>query len=93
MKDPHTIILKPLITEKSTFATDLNNAYTFRVASDSNRIEIKNAVEDIFDVKVKKVNTLKQRGKRKRIGRSIGFTSGFKKAVVTLQPGYKIDVY
>ena len=93
MKDPHTIILKPVITEKSTFATDLNNAYTFRVASDSNRIEIKNAIEDIFDVKVKKVNTLKQRGKRKRIGRSIGFTSGFKKAVVTLHPGYKIDVY
>ena len=93
MKDPHSIVIKPVITEKSTFATDLHNAYTFRVASDSNRIEIKNAVEDIFDVKVKKVNTLKQRGKRKRIGRSIGFTSGFKKAVVTLHRGYKIDVY
>ena len=93
MKDPHSIVLKPVITEKSTFATDSHNAYTFQVARSSNRIEIKNAIEDIFDVKVKKVNTLKQRGKRKRIGRSIGFTSGFKKAVVTLQRGYKIDVY
>ena len=92
-RNPYTIILSPQITEKSTWATEKNNAYTFKVFTDANRIEIKLAVEEIFDVKVKKVNTLKQRGKRKRIGRSIGFTSGFKKAVVTLQPGYKIDVY
>ncbi len=93
MKDPHVVILKPVITEKSTFATDSNNAYTFRVAGSANRIEIKNAIEDIFDVKVKKVNTLRQRGKRKKMGANIGFTSGFKKAVVTLYPGHKIDVY
>ena len=93
MKDPHTIVLKPLITEKSTMATEENNAYTFKVASDANRLEVKAAVESIWDVKVKKVNTVNQRGKRRRIGRNIGFSSGFKKAIVTLQPGYKIDVY
>ena len=93
MKDPHTIVLKPVITEKSTLATENDNAYTFQVASNSNRLEIKVAVETIWDVKVKKVNTLNQRGKRKRMGKNIGFTSGYKKAIVTLQPGYKIDVF
>ena len=93
MKNPHTIVLKPLITEKSTVATELGNAYTFKVATDANRIEIKWAVEEIFDVKVKKVNTLCQQGKRKRIGRNVGFTTGFKKAIVTLVPGHKIDVF
>lgn len=93
MKDAHTIIQEPVITEKSTESTDDHNAYVFRVASTANKIEIKSAVEEIFDVKVKKVNTLKQQGKRKRIGRSIGWTQGYKKAVVTLFPGHKIDVF
>ena len=93
MKDPHLIVIKPLITEKSTWAIDGRNAYSFRVASDCNRIEVKSAVEEIFDVKVKKVNTSYVRGKRKRLGQTIGFTRGFKKAVVTLYPGYKIEVY
>ena len=92
-RNPHTIILSPQITEKSTWATEKDNAYTFKVFTDANRIEIKQAVEEIFDVKVKKVNTLRQQGKRKRIGRSVGFTRGYKKAVVTLFPGHKIDIY
>ena len=74
MKDPHTIIRKPVITEKSTFQVEENNSYIFKVAPDSNRIEIKAAIEQIFDVKVKKVNTLNQNGKRRRVGRSIGFS-------------------
>lgn len=93
MKDPHTIIHSPLITEKSTDATEFHNAYTFKVASDSNRLEIKQAIEELFDVKVKKVNTLMQVGKRKRFGRTIGATKGYKKAIVTLLPGHKIDVF
>ncbi len=93
MKNPHTIILSPLITEKSTYATDTNNAYTFKVASSANRIEIKQSIEEIFDVKVKKVNTLRQPGKRKRLGKTLGMTRGFKKAVVVLYPGHKIDVF
>ena len=89
----HEVIQRPLITEKSTWAMDGKNAYSFRVASNSNRIEVKSAIEEIFDVKVKKVNTSYVRGKRKRLGQTIGFTRGFKKAVVTLYPGYKIEVY
>lgn len=92
MKDPHTIVIEPVITEKSTFQTESQNAYVFKVATDSNRIQVKEAIEQIFDVKVKKVNTINQSGKRRRVGRSIGFTSKFKKAVVTLQPGYEIDL-
>ena len=93
MKDLHTVIKSAVITEKSTDVTDKQNAYTFKVATDANRIEIKSAIEEIFDVKVKKVNTLRQSGKRKRIGRSLGMTKGYKKAIVTLQPGHKIDVF
>ncbi len=92
MKDPHTIVLKPVITEKSTLQTEKHNAYIFKVARSANRIEIKAAVEQIFDVKVRKVNTVNQSGKRRRVGRSIGFTSGYKKAVVTLEPGFEIDL-
>ena len=92
MRDPHLIIKKPIITEKSTYCIE-NNGYTFEVADDSNRIEIKYAVEEIFDVKVKKVNTLRQRGKRKRVGRNVGVTRSCKKAIVTLEPGHKIDVF
>ena len=62
------------------------------MAKTANRIEIKEAVEKIFDVKVRKVNTVVQNGKRRRVGRSIGFTSAFKKAFVTLEPGFEIDL-
>ncbi|MGE3163349.1 MAG: 50S ribosomal protein L23 [Planctomycetota bacterium] len=93
MKDSRLIVLSPVVTEKSTEVTDQCNAYTFKVATDSNRIEIKRAIEDLFDVKVKKVNTLSQGGKSKRFGRNVGVTRGYKKAVVTLLPGYKIDVF
>lgn len=92
MKSAHLVIQKPIITEKSTFAME-NDGYVFRVADDANRIDVKRAVEEIFDVKVKKVNTLRCAGKRKRVGKSIGMTRGYKKAIVTLMPGHKIDVF
>jgi len=84
-RDPHMIVKCPMLTEKSTQAME-NGTYTFKVATDANRIEIKQAIEFIFDVKVKKVNTLNRSGKRKRVGKSVGRTSGFKKALVTLNP-------
>ena len=92
MKDPHSVILKPVITEKSTFATDLHNAYTFRVPMDTNKIEIRQSIETLFDVKVRSVNTLVQRGKWRRRGRSIGRAKNWKKAVVELAEGNTIDV-
>ncbi len=91
--DPYKIILAPLLTEKSTANIDFLNQYTFRVAGKATKTEVKQAVEEIFDVKVIQVRTRWKPKKRKRIGRSVGFTSGWKEAIVRLRPGEKIDVY
>ncbi|MFN0059401.1 MAG: 50S ribosomal protein L23 [Planctomycetota bacterium] len=92
MKNSHSIVLAPLITEKSTHATERQHSYYFRVRGDANKIEIKRAIEEIFDVKVQSVNTLWQRGKHKRMGRSQGMTSSYKKAIIRLVPGHKIEI-
>jgi len=77
------IIIRPVITEQSmTQAQD--KKYTFVVAKNSNKTEIKKAVQEIFKVKVEKVNTMNYAGKTKRMGKNAGKTSSFKKAVVTL---------
>ena len=77
------IILAPVITEKSVAALS-EKKYTFRVADGANKIEIAKAVEEIFGVKVAKVNTISMKGKHRRMGRHEGYTSDWKKAVVTL---------
>ena len=77
------IILAPVITEKSVTALS-EKKYTFRVADAANKIEIAKAVEEIFGVKVAKVNTISMKGKKRRMGRFEGYTSDWKKAVVTL---------
>ena len=77
------IILAPVITEKSVTAM-ADKKYTFRVANNTNKIEIAKAVEEIFGVKVAKVNTISMKGKKRRMGRFEGYTSDWKKAVVTL---------
>ena len=77
------IILAPVITEKSVAALS-EKKYTFRVADGANKIEIAKAVEEIFGVKVAKVNTISMKGKYRRMGRHEGYTSDWKKAVVTL---------
>ncbi|MDE6091709.1 MAG: 50S ribosomal protein L23 [Ruminococcus sp.] len=83
MKAPQDIILKPVITERSM--DDLQEGkYTFKVANDANKSEIKKAVEVLFGVKVAKVNTLNCNGKMKRVGRFYGKTADWKKAIVTL---------
>ncbi len=81
--DARDIILAPVITEKSSAALS-EKKYTFRVADGANKIEIANAVEEIFGVKVAKVNTISMKGKKRRYGRFEGYTSDWKKAVVTL---------
>lgn len=83
MKAPQDIIIKPVITEKSMDELQ-NGKYTFKVAKNANKIEIKKAVEALFGVEVAKVNTLNINGKAKRVGRFEGRTSDWKKAVVTL---------
>ena len=83
MKFAHDVIIKPIITEDS-MARLADKKYTFKVASDANKIEIKKAVEEIFKVKVDKVNTISMKAKNKRVGYHFGKTSEWKKAIVTL---------
>lgn len=83
MKSSYDIILKPVITENSMDML-ADKKYTFRVATDANKIEIKKAVEEIFDVKVAKVTTINMDGKLKRMGRYEGRRAAYKKAVVKL---------
>ena len=88
IKTAQDIILKPVITERSM--DDLQaGKYTFKVATDANKTEIKKAVEKLFDVKVAKVNTLNVNGKAKRVGRFFGKTADWKKAIITLTEGSK----
>ena len=82
------IILAPVITEKSVAALS-EKKYTFRVADGANKIEIAKAVEEIFGVQVAKVNTISMKGKLRRMGRHEGYTSDWKKAVVTLTEASK----
>ncbi|MGB1360844.1 MAG: 50S ribosomal protein L23 [Alphaproteobacteria bacterium] len=85
------VIDSPIITEKATLGAQ-NNQYTFRVSMDANKLEIKAAVEKMFDVKVKSVNTLVSKGKTKRFRGVMGKRSDTKKAVVALADGQSIDV-
>ena len=83
MKAPQDIILKPVITEKSMDGLQAGK-YTFKVATDANKTEIKSAVEKLFGVKVAKVNTMNCTGRTKRVGRYVGKKADWKKAIVTL---------
>ena len=83
MKTAYDIIIKPIITEQSMEATE-DKKYVFQVANDANKIEIKKAVEEIFGVKVAKVNTIRMDGKEKRMGVHIGRRASWKKAMVKL---------
>ena len=87
MKQLHQILKKPLITEKTNEQKEIGQVVAFEVALDANKIEIKQAIEKAFDVKVKNVNTVLVAGKRKRVGRSFGKRSNWKKAYVTLAEG------
>jgi large subunit ribosomal protein L23 len=93
MKPLHQIIRKPLITEKGNLLKEESGVVTFEVARDANKIEIKRAIEDAFDVKVKTVNTVVVRGKVKRVGTSLGQRNNWKKAFVTLAEGNDIDFF
>ena len=91
--DPHTILLRPVITEKTTHGIETLNTYVFDIAVNANKIMVRRAVEEIFNVKVVKVNIRNRRGKAKRIGRSIGYGKDRKEAIVTLRQGDKLDIY
>lgn len=93
MKDPRDIIVRPHVSEKSMRAIEENNTYTFKVAISANKTEIKKAVEEIFGVKVLKVNTTRMPGKKKRLGVHVGKTPEWKKAFVKLASGNRIEIF
>ncbi len=91
--DPRSIIRKVLITEKGTVMREVHQQYLFEVARAANKIEIKRAVEAVFNVKVDSVQTMQMRGKTKRQGRWVGRRNDWKKAIVTLKPDQKIELF
>ena len=94
MKEPRDIIIRPVVSEKSYALLD-NGVYTFVVDRRASKIEIRDAVESIFNVRVEKVNTLNRKGKRKRNRRQFTFGTrpDTKRAIVTLAPGARIDLF
>lgn len=92
MRDPRQVIVRPLMTEKGMRLKEERNAVTFRVVPDANKVEIRHAVEAIFNVKVTGVRTATVGGKLKRMGRFQGRRPSWKKAVVTLAAGHKIEL-
>ena len=92
--DYSQILIKPLVSEKATFAKEMANQVVFYVHPEANKIEVKKAVEQAFKVNVSKVNVVKHRPlAREKMGRRVGTVSGYKKAYVTLAPGEKIEIF
>lgn len=87
------ILKRPLVTEKTSRLQEKNNQYTFLVDVNANKIEIKKEIEIKFRVSVKDVNTVNYEGRKARVGRFFGKKSDFKKAIVTLEKGDKLDIY
>jgi large subunit ribosomal protein L23 len=91
--DMYQIVIKPLVTEKGTTMLSEGNWLTFKVHTDANKIEIRDAIQKIFTVSVLQVNTQIVRGKRKRFGKTVGHSKAWKKAMVQLKEGDKIEIF
>ena len=92
MKNLYDVLVGPLLTEKGAAMKEKENKVLFRVARQANKIEIKQAVEEIFKVKVDRVSTINCKGKKKRMGKYEGRRSDWKKAIVTLKEGEKLEI-
>ena len=92
-REPRTIVRRAMISEKGTRLREKQNGYLFEVARDSNKVEIKRAIESIFNVKVDSVRTIRVHGKPKRQGRYAGHRPDWKKALVTLRKGQTIELF
>lgn len=93
MSNLHSVILRPLVTEKSTDRLEKDGAYSFVVAKNANKVQIAQAVESLFNVSVRAVRTMQYRGKERRMGRYVGRRPAWKKAVVTLREGDTIEIF
>jgi len=92
MNNLRDVLIRPIVTEKSNILMT-ENKYVFKVALKANKIEIRNAVEKIFNVKVLDVKTMIVNGKIKRMGKTAGYRSDYKKAIVKLAPGNRIEIF
>jgi large subunit ribosomal protein L23 len=93
MKDPYKIVIRPVITEKSTLLKETNREVCFEVDPRANKSEIKKAVEQLFKIKVERVRIQNKRGKKRRVGRSEGKKKDWKKAYIKLKEGEKMIEY
>jgi large subunit ribosomal protein L23 len=93
MNKAYEVIRKPLVSEKNTMLTEQSNVYAFQVAMPASKVEIKQAIEHLFNVNVEHVRTVVVRGKNKRLGRNIGRRSNWKKAFVKLKSGDSIELF
>ena len=91
--EPYKIIKRPVVSEKSTLLSEKQNKYVFEVAPEANKIQIKRAIEEIFKVAVVKVRTMRMPGKTKRVRLQLGRTPMWKKAIVTLKEGDRIELF
>ena len=90
--DARDILIRPIVSEKSTDLLQ-DNKYTFLIPIKANKVQVRQAVEQIFKVKVQSVNTIRMIGKTKRMGKFVGKRSDYKKAIVTLAPGNQIEIF
>lgn len=88
----YEVLRAPVVSEKTQMLGDRSGVQVFKVATNATKLEIKLAVEKLFGVQVMKVNTLNQKGKTKRFGRTLGRRNGFKKAYITLKPGQDVQI-
>jgi len=91
--DDYNVIIRPLVTEQGMHFANVKGAYSFEVNKKANKVQIKNAVERLYNVKVQKVRTANHKGKHRRKGRTLGVTASWKKAVVFLEPEFHIDLF
>ena len=91
--NPQEIVLRPVVTEKTLRIAEQENAYTFKVARKANKVQIREAIENLFDVSVEGVRTSNYIGKYRRVGRYFGATPNWKKAVVRVKEGDTIEFY
>ncbi len=89
----YDILVRPLLTEKITALREKSNKFSFKVNPGANRIQIKRAIESELKVRVERVNVMNVRGKTKRLGRFVGRRASWKKAIVTLKEGEKLELY
>ncbi|MBN1795728.1 MAG: 50S ribosomal protein L23 [Sedimentisphaerales bacterium] len=91
--EDYKVVIRPLVTEQGMHFANVKGAYSFEVAQGVNKTQIRKAIENLYNVKVRRVCTANRKGKLRRKGRSIGKTSDWKKAVVYLKPDYHIDLF